>query len=107
MNQWKRLPPRTKIIVLAVFVVAGAGCGGNESSTPTTNPTPEEEARAYARKVSGGDYEFGGLGAAAFSGCLEAILGEHVGPPGRSYKQEFPEPELQAVYKKALRNCGS
>lgn len=114
--------------VAAISVFAIAGCGDDESSTEatTTNPAagkngrpqsaeqnpnfesnPDKVAQAYARKVSGGQYEYGGLGAAAYSGCLEGLLGEHVGPPGVSYQDEFPEPELQAVHEKARKDCAS
>jgi len=106
--------------VAAIGVLAIEGCGGDESPTKTTTPTPSaakkkqervkkmdpgEVAHAYAIEVSGGKYEYGGLSAAAESGCLEGLLGEHVGPPGVSYQDEFPEPELQAVYEKALKDC--
>lgn len=120
---------RMLVAAIAAFgVFAVAGCGDVESTGEATsaNPTvekngkpksakhnpnsesnPDNVARAYARKVSGGRYEYGGLGAAAYSGCLEGLLGEHVGPPGVSYQDEFPEPELQAVYEKARSNCAS
>ena len=120
MNRWKRLPWwSTVIAILAVLVIAVTGCGADESSTTATEAkkkqdsakkagaasNPDKVARSYAREVSGGKYEYGGQSAAAYSGCLEALLGEHVGPPGVSYKDEFPEPELQAIYEKALQDC--
>lgn len=124
MNRGRKLA--ATIAAFGVFAIAG--CGDDESTTEATtaNPTvekndkpksakqnpnsesnPENVARTYARKVSGGQYEYGGLGAAAYSGCLEGLLGEHVGPPDVSYQDEFPEPELQAVYEKALKDCAS
>ena len=118
MNRWKRLPWWSTIFaVLAVLVIA-TGCGANESSTTATEAkeedsakkagaesNPDKVARSYAREVSGGKWEYGGLSSAAYGGCLEALLGEHVGTPGVSYKDEFPEPELQATYETALRDC--
>lgn len=120
MNRWKRLPWWSTILaVLAVLVIAIAGCEADESSTTATGAKKEEEsakrvgtesnpdkvARSYAREVSGGKWEYGGPSSAAYGGCLEALLGEHVGTPGVSYKDEFPEPALQAIYEKALRDC--
>lgn len=119
MNRWKRLPWWSTILaVLAVLVIAIAGCGADESSTTATGAKEEESAtrvgaesnpdkvaRSYAREVSGGKWEYGGPSSAAYGGCLEALLGEHVGTPGVSYKDEFPEPALQAIYEKALRDC--
>lgn len=120
MNRWKQLPWwGTTNAVLAVLVIAITGCGADEPSTTATEAkkkqdsakeagtgsNPDKVARSYAREVSGGKYEYGGPSAAAYSGCLEALLGEHVGPPGLSYKDEFPEPDLQVIYEKALRDC--
>lgn len=98
MNRWKRLPWWSTIFaVLAMLVIAIAGCGADESSTTATEAKKEEEdsakkagaesnpdrvARSYAREVSGGKWEYGGLSSAAYGGCLEALLGEHVGTPG-------------------------
>jgi len=120
VNRWKRLPWWSTIFaVLAVLVIAIAGCGADESPTTATEAKKKEEsakkvggesnldkvARSYAREASGGKWEYGGLSSAAYGGCLEALLGEHVGIPSVSYKDEFPEPELQAIYEKALRDC--
>lgn len=120
MNRWKQ-PPwwSTFFAVPAVLVIAIAGCGADESSTTATETkkkedsakkagagsNPDKVARSYAREVSGGKWEYGGLSSAAYGGCLGALLGKHVGTPGVSYKDEFPEPELQAIYEKALRDC--
>jgi hypothetical protein len=120
MNQWQRRPWWSMIIAVpAVLVIAITGCGSDESSTTTTKTKKKQDsarkagtesnldrvASSYAREVSGGKWEYGGLSAAAYSGCLEALLGRHVGSPGVSYKDEFPEPELQVIYEKALRDC--
>lgn len=91
------------VVVLGLLV---SGCGDATPEQPSKPLSPEQQASAYARQISGGSYKYGGIGAAAMSGCLEALLDEHVGIPGRSYRDEFPESGLRRIYRKAKRDCG-
>lgn len=120
------------VAIVAVIGIGAAVQGGDDKSDPQPHLGDDEpSAQGYAldvaeevtgerretgclevTKVEHGDYVASGSAAeenagcvfsAAFAGCLEGETGKPVG--GRSYKQEFPEPGLQRIYRQARNDC--
>lgn len=96
---------------------SGGGASGGNAGSDDGGINPDKIADEYAKELSGGATSGcladpkgegadnpGCIYSAAFAGCYEGVTGDSLGPV--SYKQEFPELELQRIYEKALSDCG-
>lgn len=117
--------------ILAVAGLALVGCGdeggddnaASEPSAPQPTVTSEFEigppvkkvpplaqADAYARQRFPEATDTDDALAAATSGCYTGITGEYLGGPEgwsieKALKIEYPETELQAVFRQGRRDC--